>query len=75
MDLLDGNVRAMADVTPKIVSPFISGDQIKAFGPANLMALQNAYAVFLEGIEEFQATAGTTETTPTRGSSPDRKAD
>lgn len=50
-DLLDGSIRALAFVTPKIIQPYLSPKIIKDMGARNSMALQMAYNAFFERVD------------------------
>ncbi|MEL6503497.1 MAG: phage tail assembly protein [Pseudomonadota bacterium] len=63
-DVLDGNVRAMAAVTPKLVSPYLSPAIIKGMSGRNLMAVQQAYNAFFEGVELEKMAKPKTHSTP-----------
>jgi hypothetical protein len=51
MSLLDGDVKAISVVTPKIIQPYITPKIIKDMGPQNMMALTMAYNAFFEGVD------------------------
>ena len=50
-DLLEGNIRTLAFVTPKIIQPYLHPRQIKEMPVKNIMALNSAYGAFLEGVD------------------------
>ncbi len=69
-DVLEGNIKALAHVTPKISSSPLSNGMIKDTAAANHMALVAGYSRFFDGLEpdglvETVDPSQTMETIPT----------
>ncbi|MEO0810424.1 MAG: phage tail assembly protein [Pseudomonadota bacterium] len=69
MNLLDGEIKALMHVTPKIIQPYLSPKVIKDMGTANIMALTMGYNAFMDGVD-FENLAKPTDTQTTKTTTP-----
>lgn len=80
MSLLDGDIKALSVVTPKIIQPYITPKIIKDMGPQNMMALTMAYNAFFEGVDmenmakPSDGQTATSKPTPANSSSAQKEA-
>lgn len=65
MNLLDGEIKALMHVTPKIIQPYLSPKVIKEMGSANIMALTMGYNAFMDGVD-FENMAKPTQVEKTK---------
>lgn len=60
-ELIEGNVKALANVVPKIANPSLTPAIIRDATARNLTAMQNGFGLFFEGVDvEAMATVSTT---------------